>query len=327
MKTFMKFNQGISNQLKYSTVCHPTIQTTIGFMKMKHILLLLCTFFTTQIFSDTVTIKDDSKVYENVKTRIGRETVEIATKEGKGYIIPKKKIAKIKIEPVEWKSDLSFNHDEMNRVFQETINYTQMLEEELNKNKEELKTSQENYSKMESRIVDLENQAYRYNPYHWRSAAKSLIIPGWGQYSDGHTTKGIAFLTAFGVANVAASVSRHFYDRKVESFNNDLLYPYSIAYYDGGTAGWYSFLYFGEKNREVDAVMNRYNLFQRAVTGIWVLAVLDALFYSPPDSPSTDPKSSMRISDWKLDVSFEPSRNASTNQSENKTNFQFTRSF
>jgi hypothetical protein len=277
------------------------------------------------LFSDTVYLKENAKFYENVKAKIDKKSVEITTKEGKTLVISRQKISNMKIEPVEWDIDSSHSHDEMLRVYQETINYSTFLQEESNSlNKDLEKTREKDLVAMNERVEALEERAYRQKTTHWKSAGKSLLIPGWGQYSDDHKQKGLAIFGTFVLANAAASLAKHYHTTKLNSFNSELIYPYTLATVEGGSIGWTSYFYFKDQNDQLDLRMSRYNQVQRVVVGVWAFAILDALFYTDPNPP--EPKAIPSTS-WNLDFSLEPVRVHSTSQWEQKTNLQFSWSF
>ncbi|MFB5650793.1 hypothetical protein ACE5IS_09125 [Leptospira wolffii] len=63
--------------------------------------LLLLLFSLTPVFSDNVTLKSGHE-YRNVKTVLGKSTVNISTEDGKNFSIPVGEIKFIKSAPVKW---------------------------------------------------------------------------------------------------------------------------------------------------------------------------------------------------------------------------------
>jgi hypothetical protein len=117
----------------------------------------------------------------------------------------------------------------------------------------------------------------------FKAAARSFIIPGWGQRYTDQKSKGLLF-TALAVGSVAAYlIADHDFDDKREVLN-DRLRQYDRAYRSG------SYDEVVRSYDELDAAQgeaydaeNTRRITIGAVVGVWCLNLVDALFFFPEE--------------------------------------------
>jgi hypothetical protein len=123
-----------------------------------------------------------------------------------------------------------------------------------------------------------------------KAAARSIILPGWGQVYAEKKTKGYLFgVLAFGAVGTYLVAEKHFQDRKDD-------YEQVLHVWDSTAAGGsvddlrqLKFYLDRAQNRAYDAETVRRGAIG-AVIGVWSLAFLDAMFFFPNDRSTFDVK-------------------------------------
>ena len=282
--------------------------------------------------ADTVILKDNSTTYENVKTLIQKSQITVTTKEGKTFTLTKSQIRKIKFDPVKWKNEKTASNEELLRVMQESLAYSELLQDEINQTKEEIETMRDEVRKIAGVAEEANENARRSLQLHWKSAGKSLLFPGWGQYSNHSEIKASVFLGLFIFSNITAYYSFGNYVQAKDRYQSDYIIPYVLASSNYGQ-------YLNPMDRYI-FINSRYfegsrgnlrkqsNFHQSALSGIgviWMLSILDALFSS---SNINNIESTNEISyKWKFDFSFEPSIYNAIDKKEEIYNFTMSSRF
>jgi len=110
------------------------------------------------------------------------------------------------------------------------------------------------------------------------AAARSLVIPGWGQLYAGENRKGWTFICGEILAAGSAYLLRRNYQDEVERYEESVL-RYEEATYVGDIVRLRQEV---EKNyRNVERSHDYMNYATYVAAGIWAIAVIDAVVYDP----------------------------------------------
>ncbi len=108
------------------------------------------------------------------------------------------------------------------------------------------------------------------------AAARSLLVPGWGQFYGEHPARGVLFLTAATAAGVGLALTALRYQDKLDAYRDaDARYQAASTVTEVAAA-------FEARRRASDDAEDAYQLRQIGVGvtgGIWGLAMLDAMLH------------------------------------------------